>query len=60
MDWEVVAYALAVVLFAVIGAVLGWASMILARVVDGLADVARVVHGHGIRLDYLEGQADEK
>ena len=60
MDWQTVAMALGTVLFVLVGAVCGWVASILARVVEGLADVARITHGHGIRLDYLDGVDHEK
>ena len=56
MDWEVIAYALAAIVAALVGIVWGRMAADLARVSERLSEVATLLHGHGIRLDVLEGR----
>lgn len=56
MDWQTVAIALGAVVAALAGILWGRVSGDLARVADRLAEVAQMVHGHGIRLDMIEGR----
>lgn len=55
LDWQTVAMALGCVVAALAAIIWGRVSGELARVSENLVEVARIVHGHGIRLDYLEG-----
>lgn len=54
IGWQDVASGLAALMVPVAGAVWVRVSGDLARVSAGLVEVAKLVHGHGIRLDYIE------
>ncbi|MDS0927295.1 hypothetical protein OD754_10715 [Rhodobacter capsulatus] len=54
IGWQDVASALAALMVPVAGAVWVRVSGDLARVSAGLVEVAKIVHGHQIRLDYIE------
>lgn len=56
MDWQTLAAGLAGVSAALVGVIWHQVSGMLGRVSDQMQDVARVVHGHGIRLDMIEGR----
>lgn len=55
MDWQVIAAVLASIVATLLGIIWARVSGDLARVADRLAELGQVVHGHGIRLDLVEG-----
>lgn len=60
MDWQTIAMALGGLVAVLAGIVYGQIAGSLARVADTLAEIAIIVHGHGIRLDYIDGVSHEK
>lgn len=60
MDWQTLATALGGIVAALLGIIWARVSGDLARVADRLAEVGQVVHGHGIRLDMIEGRQDAR
>lgn len=53
MDWEVVAYALAAIVAALVGLLWGRMASDMARTAEKLAEVAQLVHGHSIMIEDL-------
>lgn len=60
MDWQIIAAAFAAVAATLLGIIWGRVAGDLARVTDKLAEVAILLHGHGIRIDQLEGRHDAR
>ncbi len=56
--WEIVAGALFTVCLSLLGVIWSRVSADMVKVADRLAEVAQVVHGHGIRLDMIDGRGD--
>lgn len=56
MDWQVIAAGLAGVSATLLGVIWHQVSGTVERVAGDLREVAKLVHGHGIRLDMIEGR----
>lgn len=60
LTWEAIAGGLGGVVVALAAILWGRVSGDLARVAEGLGEVAKMVHGHGIRLDHIERDSAAK
>lgn len=56
MDWQTVAGVSGAACAALVAVIWHQVSGTLGKLVDRLEEVGRVVHGHGIRLDMIEGR----